>query len=181
MRTSEPLRAILAGALTLLVMASVVALGQIPWGSPTGSAVLRLALRTTRGQVEVCRQRTAEELEALPVHMRQPEVCERHPVPYHLIVALDGRTLIEETVGSGGLRGDRAHSVDREVDAPPGRARLEVRFSPVLESGAAAQVRGAFGELSDYRLERRVSLRADRVTLVFLDEDVDRLVVEGGD
>ncbi len=170
----------LRGVLTAVLLAMVAALGQIPWGEAGEDAVLRIALRTVHGKVEVCRQLSVEERSSLPVHMRGTEVCDSLPVNYRLRVALAGRELVDELVEPGGFRRDRPHNFDREFSVGPGAEALEVLFEPQLPSEASATEVQAFDKVLAYQLRERVELRADRVTLVYLDDTSGRLEVMGG-
>ncbi len=154
---------LIAAAWTAVLLAAVVVLGQIPMGKPSGEAVLRLALRTVQAKIEVCRQLSAEEIAALPQHMRREETCEQVSPPYRLLVAIDGETVIDERFEAGGMRRDRPLIVDRQIRWRPGPAAADITFRPELESAEAA-------ELPSYRLARSLELTADRITLVTLDE-----------
>lgn len=165
-----PTRHLLRAALTAAVLAAVVLLGQVPFGEATGRATLRLALRTAQGKVEVCRDLSAAELEALPAHMRQPRVCDEVAPPYRLRVAIDGAAALDEEFEPGGLRGDRPLIVDRSLRHPPGEVRLEIELAPVIDTATRTALAGAAAELPGYRLDRRVELPPDRVTLVLLAE-----------
>lgn len=160
-------------------MAAVIWLGQIPWGEPGGPAVLRLALRTVQGKLEVCRELTAEERNALPIHMRGTTDCTAHPIGYRLRVEVDDRLLIDESIAPGGLRGDRPHNADRELELERGSAQLEVSFRPEPLDGADAETVRALAELPTYEIKRRIALESDRVTLVYLDDTTGTLEVVG--
>jgi hypothetical protein len=169
-------RQVLRAGFSLLLVGVVVALGQVPMGRPTDRAVLRLALRLVGGRAEVCRDRTAEELAALPQHMRQTQVCDQLTPSYRLLVALDGEPVVDEAVDPGGMRGDRPIIIDRQVEVSPGRSHLTIDFEP-LSGGESRYFTKALEGLPRYRLERQVELVADRVVLVTLDEGGGELVV----
>jgi hypothetical protein len=172
------LRHLWQGALTAAVIALVVVLGQLPMGRPSGEATVRLALRTVQGRIEVCRELSEAEVANLPQHMRRGETCEQTPVVYRLKVALDGVALVDERVEPGGLRRDRPHIVDRQIQSTPGRKRLEVSFEPELEVDGA--VPEALSEVPAYRLDEELDLAEDRIALVLLDDGAGRLFVYGG-
>jgi hypothetical protein len=169
-------RQVLRAGFSLLLVGVVVALGQIPMGRPSDQAVLRLALRSVGGRVEICGDRTPEELAALPQHMRQPRVCDQYSPSYRLSVELNGEALVDEAVDPGGVRGDRPIIIDRQIVVPPGRSRLAVDFEPLIEE-ESDELRLAAAELPSYRLETKVDLEADRIVLVTLDETRGELVV----
>lgn len=122
-------------------------LGQIPFGEAGDEAVVRLALRATRAKIEICRARTAAELEALPQHMRQAEICEEIAPAYSLALQVGGRRMLEERIEPGGLRGDRPLIVDRQVAVAPGTRSIAITLTPLLEPGDRKAVAEAGTEL----------------------------------
>lgn len=170
-------RHLLAAALTAAVLLVVVLLGQVPFGRPSDRATLRLALRTVQGKIEVCRDRTPEELAALPAHMRQPRSCDEVAPPYRLRVAIGLRTVLDEQFEPGGLRGDRPIIVDRRVVHSPGKARVQIDFEPVLDESARLSLAQSGSELPSYALDRQIELLGDRILLVQLDEAAGRLEI----
>lgn len=171
------LRHLRIAAVTAVLLLAIAWLGQVPFGRATGRATVRLALRTATSKVEVCRDLSAAELEALPAHMRQPRECRQMAPPYRLRVALDQRRVLEEQFRPGGLRGDRPLIVDRWLVHPPGAVRLQVDFEPVLDAAAGAELIASGAALPSYRLDRRIRLAAERITLVQLDEATGRLEI----
>lgn len=168
-------RMALVAAFTLALLVGIALLGQIPFGRPTGEAIVRLALRTVQNRVEVCRDRPAAELEALPIHMRQPRVCDLYSPTFRLSVAVNGEAIHSEEVDPGGLRGDRPLIVDRQLTVEPGVASLEVSFEAVVEEGLAPEVVAAFSDLESYRLAETVTLEENRITLVLLNDETGQL------
>ena len=170
-------RQLLAAAFTAAVLLVVVLLGQVPFGRPSDRATLRLALRTVQGKIEVCRDRTPEELAALPAHMRQPRSCDEVAPPYRLRVAIGLRTVLDEQFEPGGLRGDRPIIVDRRLVHSPGKARVQIAFEPVLDEAARRSLAQSGSELPGYALDRQIELLGDRIILVQLDEAAGRLEI----
>ncbi len=163
---------------TALLFVAIAALGQIPFGQVPAEAYLRLALRTTEARVEICRDRTPEELEALPAHMRQPRACDRHAIPYRLHVQLDGDTVLDQILEPRGARSDRPLVFDHQLAVDPGAATLTVSFAPVQSAvdGANGDLAEALARVKRHQLEQPVQLEAGRITLVRLDGD---LVIDG--
>ncbi len=163
---------------TALLFGVVAVLGQIPFGEVPEDAYLRLSLRTTEAQIEICRDRTAEELEALPAHMRKPRACDRHAIPYRLHVRLDGETMVDEILEPRGARSDRPLVFDQRIAVEPGSATLAVSFAPDESAGdgASAGFAETLAEARRHELEQPVRLQAGRITLVRLDGE---LVVDG--
>jgi ferredoxin len=109
----------------------LVALGsRWPQGAVPDHAVLRLGWRLA-GQVrERCRDLTAEELAARPVHMRRSRECVSEVLTYDLTAAVDGQIIARRRVRAPGLRGDRPLSVEEEFDVRPGDHAVTVTFGP---------------------------------------------------
>jgi hypothetical protein len=150
-------------AVAVAAMAGVGAIAHLPLGEPPREAALRVALRTSLGQVEICHDRTAEELAALPAHMRQARTCEITTVDYRLRVTVDGRPLVDRAVVHHGVRRNRPLVVDELRRLAPGVHRVEVRFEP-----AASEIVGA-GELPRAVYEGEVDFAAGRIRLLTLD------------
>lgn len=92
-------------------------------------ALLRLSWSGRPERIETCRRLSAEELAAMPAHMRREVECEGHPARYLVRVRDGGTTLLADTVTGGGVRGDRAIHLLRELPLAPGRHALEVEVS----------------------------------------------------
>ena len=168
-----PLRVLVTAAM----LAIVVLAGQVPFGRASGEAVVRLALRSVNTQLEVCRERSEEELAALPVHMRRATVCEGVSPTYRLTLRVDGEHVLEAAADAGGVRGDRPLIVDQEVRTEPGRRRLQVEMVPLELPGLDAVSLEAWTDLPRYHLDQTVDLVADRITLVLLDQEDGQLKV----
>lgn len=140
-----------------------------PPGSDT--ALLRLSWRLRLPAAEVCRERTQAELDALPVHMRSPQVCESRADTYTLIMRIDSLSADSTTVLPGGMRGDRPVYVLRERSLTPGSHRVHVRFIRDDSSSALA----ADAPQRVLALDTVLDMRTGIVELITLDEG--RLVV----
>lgn len=161
--------------LAALLLASTIATAGIGWLSraPYGSgaaeaALLRLSWRLRGGVVESCRKRTQTELNALPVHMRTPEICDRRPVAYRLIVQLDGGRVDTTRIVSGGVKGDRPLFVLHETAWAPGAHRVFVRFEQEDDVGPVPPVRLA--------MDTVLQAHAGTIDLITLDPGARRLV-----
>jgi hypothetical protein len=158
-------------------------LSQVPYDAASDvESMVRLAWRTRGTRVEECRRLTDAELERLPIHMRQEQVCEGRILPYRLVVALDGQTVVDEEVYPSGARADRPLYVYREFPLRPGRHDLDIAFTraPIAEDTA----RGREGERDATAPERltlrqQVMLEADQIVLVTYDAEERRLVLKG--
>jgi coenzyme F420-reducing hydrogenase delta subunit len=91
-----------------------------------------------RAARENCRQRTQAELEALPVHMRTPEVCSRDAASYRWSVASGSCRPTRCTLVRGGAKGDRPLFVLEERALPPGLHRVRVDLQRTRRRRGAA-------------------------------------------
>jgi hypothetical protein len=106
-------------------------LARAPYQPPgADDAILRLSWRLRAPVAETCRPRSQAELDALPVHMRTPELCERRTAAYHLVVQLDSLPADTTRVLQGGAKADRPLYVLRELPVERGPHRVRVRFAP---------------------------------------------------
>lgn len=122
----------LGGGLAVLACLGMAALSYAPYQVQRGvGAMVRLAWRARQERIETCRRPTREELEKLPVHMRQQVVCQGVSARYRLRVALDGKPALDEVVRGSGMRHDRPMYLLRDLPLPPGRHDLAVSFERV--------------------------------------------------
>lgn len=125
-------------AFALGAVAAVALASRLPVGADPGHAELRLALRTAAARLEVCRERSDEELERLPAHFRVRRECDEIPVDYRLTVEVDGESRLDRVVSHRGVRRTRPLAVDEAFTVQPGRRRVEIAFLPVPPSRLAA-------------------------------------------
>ena len=154
------------------IVLAVAALAQIPVGDPPEEAAVRIALRTAAGTLEVCRDRTEEELAALPPHMRKPRECRSLSLRYRLRLSVDGRLLVDEHLSPRGFRHNRPLVFDRLVRVSPGRHRLvaDLRPDPAVELDEA-EARAVEERATRFRLEEAVSLDPGEIALVLAEGD----------
>lgn len=158
----ELVRWALRVAVPLALVSAIAAIAHLPVGEPAPGSALRLALRTAAARVEVCRDRTAAELAALPAHMRQPRICTETAVDYRLTVAIDGVARLERTIEHRGVRRTRPLTVDAELPVGAGRHRVAVDFLPIDPPAEAAAT------LPAPRFDAEVDFAAGRVALLSL-------------
>lgn len=160
-------RKLLAAAVAVALTVGTSWASRVPATLSTeGEALLRLSWRFDAVTVEACRELSAEELERLPIHMRNPQACIGQKAPYVLRVEVDGRMLVADTVRAGGVRGDRPVTVLRDLPLEPGTHALSVSFRAVIPEDAD-ELEGGPAELA---WSGRVELAAREVALVKLDE-----------
>jgi hypothetical protein len=180
------LQATVAAVVVISVLVVVRLLSFTPYTAERDiGAIVRLAWRTRGEQVRDCRRRSPEELQRLPVHMRQEEVCEGRLLPYRLVVSVDSVSLVDRLVHGAGAREDRPLYVFQDLIVEPGPHRISVRFT--LETPSAQpesdQDRGDAALPAPpprLALDTMLTLGARRVLLVTYDEERERLVLRGG-
>jgi hypothetical protein len=184
--------AIAGGATVITVMAGVALASRVEVGGAASGSELRLALRATRARLEICRERSDEELASLPAHFRLREECEEVAVDYRLTVAVDGESRFDRVVSHRGVRRTRPLAVDESFALPAGRHRIDLAFSPeepaaLVGEGAAEHggrqvdeergdgtepLRAAFAALPSPRFSATIDFAAGRAELLVLDEGV---------
>jgi hypothetical protein len=184
-------RAVAGLALALAVALGTAALSRVPYDAAGGErALIRLSWRARGERVDECRKLSPAELEALPPHMRRSEVCEGKVLPCILVVHLDGREIVHDTITGAGARQDRPLYVFRELPLPPGRHRLMVNFTRERRADERPEEDSEDEEHHDYddehgflatpsrlQLDAAVRLVAGEVTLVTYDPDRRTLLV----
>ena len=118
---SSLLRRAAAVLLAAVALAALVALSRAPYVvARADEALVRLSWSGRPERIEHCRERSDEELERLPAHMRLRVECEGRSARYAVRVLRDGTVLSTDTVTGGGLRGDRSIHMLREYRVAPG-------------------------------------------------------------
>lgn len=161
-----PVRAAAGGVAALLLVGAVAGGSRVPLTfSGEGDARVRLSWRMTGVTAEACRTLSPEELERLPVHMRNPQACIGVIAPYTLRVEVDRVLSVEDTIRPPGARGDRPLNVLRDFALPPGRHHVEVSFRAVLPEG----VEPPPGGVTELAWRGEVVLAGREVALLTLD------------
>ncbi len=163
--TGDRVRRVPAALLILLALLGIGWLARAPYSPPGSSdAVLRLSWRMRFEPVEHCRPRTQAELDALPVHMRTPQVCTTELVLFRLIVNAGDTVHDTLRVRPGGAKGDRPVYVFREYSLSAGPQAVRIALlrdgiaEPVLSIDTIVEMR--WGEV------RLVTLASDGKTPV---------------
>jgi hypothetical protein len=151
--------------------ALLVAGSQLPWRPyAEGTALVRLSWRSASEPVQECRVATAEELAALPPHMRREKICERRHTPFRLEARVDGQPVRELVIEPAGASGDRPLYVFEELPVSPGAHRLTVSFEEQRAGRADSPPRAL-------RLEAALELAPREIALVTLDASGERLAL----
>jgi hypothetical protein len=124
----RPLRWLGQGLIIGLIMLAIGTLADTPTYTsfPADQAMIRLSF--SHGGARDCRERSAEELAALPPNMRSPTVCSRARLPVRLEVDLDGSPLVHADLPPGGLRGDGPSRIYEGFAVDPGHYTIDARL-----------------------------------------------------
>ncbi|HEX6308128.1 MAG TPA: hypothetical protein VFZ69_08075 [Longimicrobiales bacterium] len=155
---------------TALAATGIGWLSRAPYDPPgNDAALLRLSWRFRAEASEQCRPRTQAELDALPVHMRTPEICEKELHAYLLVLRIDDGAADTLRVLPGGLRADRPAYVLRDTALAPGPHRIHVSF--FREDTGAGRAPPAL------QLDTALHMTRGAIDLITLDAPARRLVV----
>ena len=154
----------LRAAAGLTLMAGIAQVGRLERGTSAEHSQLRIAVRTRASSADRCRERTAEELQKLPVHMRQKMACERGWVAYAFAVQIDGQTVDQRTVAPAGAFGDRPLVLSSQTAVGTGTHTVRVRLNPQVPSDLSTTV-------SDLSFERTLQFKTGHAVLISLDTD----------
>jgi len=162
-----------AAVVAVVITVLVAGLSRVPVSLESEhESLVRLSWRMDGYSLEACRVPTAEELAALPVHMRNPNACIGQIASYRLRVAIDGEPVVDERVRPAGARHDRPIFVLSDLPVDPGRHSVEVRFEAILPEGTPPPI-GA----EPLSVAQEVTVEPREIVLVTLDPDTQRLVV----
>jgi hypothetical protein len=124
-------RHLLLGGLFMLALAlAVAALSTSPrWRSlPEDTALLRLSFTHGGDRSASCRERTPEELAALPPNMRRKEVCDRRRPPVYVELEIDGTLVFARELPPRGIAGSGPSQVYERFLLPAGVHDIAVRL-----------------------------------------------------
>jgi hypothetical protein len=168
------MRLVTAAVVLLVIAFGLGAVTRWSWGEPARQAELRLSWRTRSEPVRTCRQRTADELARLPVHMREEEVCETRSLPYRLRVTANGAVLVDSLLAVAG-RGSRPLYVSSRIPLEPGVRALRVEFA--REGAPEERAAPTRAMPTSFVLDTSVTLVAERALIVTFDDQRQRLRV----
>lgn len=88
----------------------------------------------TCGQTKLnCRTPSEKELEELPMHMRQKELCEKNPILYSLQITVDGKLQYNKKLSGQSLRSDIPVFINEQIDLDPGKHQVIVEVKRSAE------------------------------------------------
>lgn len=83
-------------------------------------ALVRISFTHGGDRSASCRDRTPEELEALPKNMRGKQVCDKKRPPVYVELDMDGATILERNLPPSGIRGSGTSRIYQRVEVPAG-------------------------------------------------------------
>lgn len=168
---------------TVLFLALLTVGNRTPLGHTSTNGVLRLAWRLSDAKIESCRDVTAEELAAKPLHMRQPRECTAQPLRYRLVVRVQAETQLDRIIAPAGARGDRPLYVQQDFPLRAGEYAVEVDFQPLVPESFRQPMSPGDTLLHPphpLTLQARVEIAPHQITLINYDPQAQALVVVGG-
>jgi coenzyme F420-reducing hydrogenase delta subunit/NAD-dependent dihydropyrimidine dehydrogenase PreA subunit len=129
-RVRVRVRVAVAGAvLAALFAALVVSASRLGYALPPGDgSELVLSFKHPGAVEQHCRDRTPEELQKLPAHMRQPQVCERRRVWVRMRAYVDGARVVDGRYEPKGLWDDGNSLALERLPVAPGRHLVRVEI-----------------------------------------------------
>lgn len=123
-------RILFGGTTMLLLVLAVAALSDSPrWRSlPENVALVRLSFTHGGDRSASCRERTPEELAALPPNMRRKEVCERRRPSVYVELEVDGTLVFAKDLPPRGIAGSGPSQVYERLLLPAGVHDIAVRL-----------------------------------------------------
>jgi hypothetical protein len=147
------------GAALCAVLCGLTWLGSdLPYRTPAAATSVLVISFKHFGQVsQVTRELSPEELEALPIHMRQKtQVSDRRRADVRLRVVVDGEEVLSRAFSPGGLWGDKNATALETLELTPGPHRIDVAIGDSHD--ADEWTREAHHDLDVKKGEQRVLL-----------------------
>jgi hypothetical protein len=118
----------MGGLVTVALALGIAGLSARPrWQSlPPDAALLRLSF--THSGVRNCRDRTPDELAALPANMRARQICDRARAPVYVELDVNGATVLAAELPPTGLAGSGPSRAYERFTLPAGTHDIAVRL-----------------------------------------------------
>ncbi len=161
--TPVAIRHVLAGgAVTLAVTLAAAWLSAAPaWQSLRDDrALVRISFSHGGDRSASCRDRTPEELAALPQNMRRTQVCDRRRPPVVVELDIDGATVLSRELPPSGIGGSGPSRIYQRIEVAAG----DHSFAARLRDNPAT-------EGFDYRAKTRTALRPGQSFVIEFDAE----------
>ncbi|MFQ5344881.1 MAG: hypothetical protein ACE5DZ_02845 [Mariprofundus sp.] len=122
---------------------------------PPDQALIKLAFSHAAKRIVPCRKRTAEELAALPAHMRRKMDCPRERSPLHVELEIDGDVIYKSVTEPAGIAKDGRSSIYQRITLLAGTHKLRLRMSDDVHA-----------EAFNYAFEQQVHMKAGQVLVI---------------
>ncbi len=155
-------RGITGGLVTLAVVFVTAWLSASPsWQSiESDQALVRISFSHGGDRSASCRDRTPEELAALPKNMRQAQVCDRRRPPVVVELEVDGQQILSRELPPSGFGGSGPSRIYERILLPSGEHHFAVR----LRDNPAT-------EAFDYEAETTVALQQGQSFVIEFDPE----------
>jgi hypothetical protein len=119
---------LLGGIVSVALSTGTAVLSSWPkWQSVADDAgLIRLSFTHSGGRI--CRDRTPEELAALPPNMRSAQVCERRRAPVRVEMDIDGEPVVATELPPSGLAGSGPSRAYKRLVLPAGSYEIVLRM-----------------------------------------------------
>jgi len=130
-------------------------------------ALVKLTFSHAGKRMQPCRERTAEELAAMPSHLRKKRDCPRERSPLDVEMELDGQLIYRATMPPGGMSRDLASPIYERIRLPAGEHRLQLRMRDDIHS-----------EDFNYILDEFVTLQPAQILVIDFDSEHGKFQLE---
>jgi len=130
-------------------------------------ALVKLTFSHAGKRMQPCRERTAEELAAMPSHLRKKKDCPRGRSPLDVEMELDSQLIYRATMAPGGMSQDLASPIYERIRLPAGEHRLQLRMRDDIHT-----------EGFNYTLDEIVTLRPAQILVIDFDSEHGKFQLE---
>lgn len=134
---------------------------------PQDQALIKLTFSHAGKHMQPCRERSAEELAALPKHLRKKQDCPRERSPIDVEMKLDGKVIYSATISPSGLSHDLASPVYERIRLSAGEHRLQVSMRDDIHS-----------EAYNYTLDQAVTMLPAQILVIDFDSGKGKFHLE---
>jgi hypothetical protein len=134
---------------------------------PEGQSLIKLTFSHAGQRKEPCRERSAEELEKMPKHLRKKQDCPRERSPIDVEMKLDGKVIYSATISPSGLSHDLASPVYERIRLPAGEHRLQLSMRDDIHS-----------EGYNYTLDQIVTMLPAQILVIDFDSENGKFSLE---
>lgn len=134
---------------------------------PPDQALIKLTFSHAGQRKEPCRERSAEELEKMPKHLRKKMDCPRERSPVEVEMKLDGVMIYSDTVSPSGLSHDLASPIYERIRLPVGEHRLQLSMRDDIHS-----------KDYNYVLDQTVTMRPAQILVIDFDSEKGEFSLE---